>query len=118
MLANVTHDLRLQDYTFTTVAGTFDDRFKIVYENATLGVDTFIPENGIIAYVDSKVLNIESVNQSIENVVVFDISGRRVAEKLKINESATQLSLNGIARQVLLVQITTDKGVVTKKIIF
>lgn len=118
MLTNVTHDLKLQEYTFTTVAGTYDDRFKIVYENSTLGVDTFIPENGIIAYVDSKILNIESVNQTIENVTVFDISGRMVAQQSKINATTTQLSLNGIAKQVLLVQISTDKGVFTKKIIF
>lgn len=118
VLTNVTHDLKLQDYTFTTVAGTFDDRFKIVYDNSTLGVDTFIPENGIIAYVDSKILNIESVNQTIENVAVYDISGRLVAQKSKINATTTELSLNGIAKQVLLVQISTDKGVVTKKIIF
>lgn len=118
MLTNVTHDLKLQDYSFTTVAGTFDNRFKIVYENSTLGVDTFIPENGIIAYVDSKILNIESVNQSIESVTIYDISGRLVAQKSKINATTTELSLNGIAKQVLLVQISTDKGVVTKKIIF
>jgi hypothetical protein len=119
LLTNVTHDLKAQDYTFTSVAGTFDTRFKIVYENVTLGVgDNFIPENGVIAFVDSKVLNVTSVNQTIEKVVVFDISGRKVVEQQKVNDTSTQLSLSGIARQILLVQITTDLGVFTKKVVF
>jgi hypothetical protein len=119
LLTNVTHDLKAQDYTFTSVAGTFDTRFKIVYENVTLGVDdNFIPENGVIAFVDSKVLNVTSVNQTIEKVVVYDISGRKVVEQQKVNATSTQLSLSGIARQMLLVQITTDLGVFTKKVVF
>jgi hypothetical protein len=118
MLTNVIHDLKLQDYTFTSVSGSFDNRFKIVYENATLGVDTFNPQNGVIAFVDAKVLNVTSVNQTIEKVVVFDISGRKVVEQQKVNATNTQLPLSGIARQMLLVQITTDLGVFTKKVVF
>lgn len=119
MLTNVTHNLKLEAYTFTTEAGIFDARFKIVYVNSTLGLDdVLISESQIVAYVNSKVLNIEAVNQTIDSVTVYDISGRMIAQKRNVNALNTELSLNGVASQVLLVQISTDKGTITKKIIF
>ncbi len=55
----------------------------------------------------------------MKEVKIFDIRGRLVAEKTSINATDVQFSNLNTAQQVLLVQITTEEGVVvTKKVIY
>ena len=63
-LLNITHDLSLGGYTFTTEAGTFNDRFTLVPEAETTGVGATLNEKG----------------QMVNDKAVFDLQGRRIAE--------------------------------------
>lgn len=118
VVTNVTHDLKLQDYTFTSEAGVFDARFQLVYENSTLSVNPVLNAADLITYVQDKSLTIETSQQTIQDVTVFDISGRKVLSKTGIAAQSVVFDLSGMSSQVLLVQITTDLGTVTKKVIF
>ena len=56
-------------------------------------------------------------NVIMSSIKVFDIRGRLLQEKNDINASQTTIG-NGLANQVLLVQITSEDGItVTKKVI-
>jgi hypothetical protein len=60
---------------------------------------------------------IKTGNIVMSEVKVFDIRGRLLLEKNDINDSQTTINV-GQANQVLLIQITSQDGlVVTKKVI-
>ena len=54
----------------------------------------------------------------MSHVKVFDVSGKLLFEKKDINASQTEFNI-GLTTEILLVQITSDDGVVvTKKVLF
>lgn len=114
-LLNNTHNLKLGNYTFETNAGTFNDRFEIVYENP-LQTDNF-KDTAVVVYKANDLLNIKATNKNISKVDVYDIRGRLLITKTNLTTSEIALDL-GTVNQVVLVQITTDDGIViTKKYI-
>ena len=118
-LLNVIHNLKQSDYTFTTEAGTFDNRFSVVFTDASLGVnDPTFNANEVVVYKNNENnFVIVTGNQVMENVKVFDLRGRLLCEQKAINANQTTVS-GGMANEVLLLQITMGNGeVVTKKVI-
>jgi hypothetical protein len=117
-LLNVYHDLKIAPYHFTTAAGFFANRFKIVYQSQTLDIPEF-NNNNVVVYKDkSKDIQISTGNYSMAKVKVHDISGRLLIEKNEINSNQLSIeNLKGIADQVLLVTITTTENkIITKKV--
>jgi len=117
-LLNVYHDLKIAPYHFTTAAGFFANRFKIVYQSQTLDIPEF-NNNNVVVYKDkSKDIQISTGNYSMAKVKVHDSSGRLLIEKNEINSNQLSIeNLKNIADQVLLVTITTTENkIITKKV--
>lgn len=116
---NIVHDLKAGNYQFTTEAGTFDNRFRIVFKSTVLGVDNPVPDvNSIVIYKNNENnFVVTSGTALMENIKVFDIRGRLLTGKNNIN--ATQTTVNGgLANEVLLIQVTTiDGAVITRKVV-
>jgi trimeric autotransporter adhesin len=115
----VIREMGTGDYTFTSEAGTFEDRFEVVYATTALGTDTpVLNANTVIVYQNGGTININSGAAVMNSINVFDIRGRKLYTAEKVN--ATEAAINNLtaAQQVLIVEITTDKGTVTKKIVF
>lgn len=113
-LLNIEHDLRNAAYSFVSEAGTFTNRFEIVYES-TLSVENPILDNSVVIYSKNKTIQINSGVSTLNNVKVFDMRGRIVAEKSDVNASSVSIPLEGVANQVLIVQITSTDGQTTSK---
>ena len=117
-LTTTVHDLTASNYTFTSQAGTFNNRFEVVYQSALNTDNPTFNANQVIVYkneVNDFVIN--SGNVVMASVKVFDIRGRLLLERKDINASQTTLTV-GMANEVLLVQITSEDGVVvTKKVV-
>jgi trimeric autotransporter adhesin len=112
-------NLSLNDYTFTTEAGTFEGRFEIHYQSAALGIDNpVIDANNVIVFKQGTAININTGNTLINSVKVFDIRGRQLYSRDNINAAETLISYLNIQQQVLIVEIATEKGKVSKRIIF
>ena len=114
-VTNTYHDLNSGSYSFTSDAGTYTNRFEIVYQTA-LGVEN--PNlNNVIVYNQNNEVNINSGNVVMDSVKIFDIRGRLLVSKSNINASESSLKV-GKTNQVLIVQITSIDGVkITKKVI-
>ena len=111
--------IKTTPYTFTSAAGTFSDRFRIVYMNSALGTDEPVfNANQVVIYkneINDFVIN--SGNVIMSNIKVYDVRGRLLQEYKNVNDSETTINV-GSVNQVLLVQITSEDGVmVTKKVI-
>ena len=116
-LTTTIHDLNTGAYTFASVAGTFNDRFEIIFA-LPLGIDdpTFTANN-VIVYNQNNEFVVNSGNIIMSSIKVFDIRGRLLQERKGINANQTTFN-GGLANEVLLVQITSVDGItVTKKVI-
>lgn len=120
-VTSANHDLKKTSYSFTAVAGTFNDRFEIVYKgNSTLGVeDAVFNENTVLVYNQKGIININAGKKTIAVVKIFDIRGRLIYQKNDINSTITVLDPFVSAHQTLIIQITSDENkVVSKKLMY
>jgi hypothetical protein len=116
--SSVIHNLSDGVYTFTSPAGTFNDRFIIRYSNSILGVDGTDARN-IVVYAQQKNVMINSGNDIIDTVSIFDLTGRLLFTKSGYMNSQINVNGNDWTSQVLIVRMLTfDKTVITRKIIF
>jgi Immunoglobulin domain len=118
----ITRDLTLYDYTFTTEAGTVNDRFEIIYTTAAtpaLGTDTpVLDPNTVVIFKENNTLKINTGDTVMNSVKIFDIRGRVIYSQDKINNNEATVSNLAIQQEVIIVEVTTEKGIVSKKVIF
>jgi hypothetical protein len=117
-LTNTVFNLKSGDYTFTTVAGTFNDRFVLTYVNNADGTDS-TKGNQVLVSTKNKEIKINSATGTIDKVLVYDLLGRVVYEKN--NVSSTEFTILNLetANQNLVVKAILENGAtVTNKIIF
>ncbi|HEX9979608.1 MAG TPA: T9SS sorting signal type C domain-containing protein [Flavobacterium sp.] len=114
-LAGGLHNLNQSGYTFTSDAGTFGDRFEIVYLNSLSGGDHESDANAVVVYKQGDHLVVRSQNITIDDVKVFDIRGRLLTALQDVNASEARIPTQQ-ANEVLIVKITLSDGTsVTKK---
>jgi hypothetical protein len=119
-LTNTIFDLKSGDYKFTTAVGVFNDRFVLRYTNKTLGTEDFsILESQVLVSNANRQIQISSSIDNLAKVVVYDITGKQLYAKTKLDAKELQISNLGISHQVLVVKISLQNGQeITKKIIF
>ncbi|OAB78689.1 T9SS type A sorting domain-containing protein [Cochleicola gelatinilyticus] len=113
--ADIITNLNEQSYAFTATAGTYSNRFSIVFEDRTLGVSSGTSE-AVLIYPNptQDILFIKTPNTQIKTVEVFDIRGRKVQQNSNVID---QLNLSNLKSAVYFVKITTDTETLIKRII-
>jgi len=116
-LTAVEHDLRTGPYSFATDAGTFNNRFEIIYQSQLGTENPVFSANNVIIYNQDNGFVVNSGATTMSSIKVFDIRGRLILERKGINSNHATISA-GLSNEVLLVQITSEDGMtVTKKVI-
>jgi hypothetical protein len=116
-LLSAEHNLQTGAYVFTSAAGTFTNRFEIIYQSQLGTSNPTFTANNVIIYNQNNDLVVNSGNIIMSSIKIFDIRGRLLQDKTNINASQASIS-TGLSNGVLLVQITSEDGVaVTKKVI-
>ncbi|MXN92380.1 T9SS sorting signal type C domain-containing protein [Flavobacterium sp. Sd200] len=106
-------------YVFTSGAGVFNDRFEIVYAANVLGNNnTKFEPDSVIVFKDGNTISIKTATALINDVTIYDTRGRKLYTKEGINSTETVLNGLQIQQQMILVEINTNKGTVSKKVIF
>ncbi|MEP7094600.1 MAG: T9SS sorting signal type C domain-containing protein [Flavobacterium sp.] len=109
-LTNTLNDLRKGSYTFTTASGVFNNRFVLRYKNESLGVgEVEIIKNNIFISNKNNIINIEAA-KTINNVLVFDTSGKLLYHKERINNDQFSTQELGSTKQILLVKVLLENG--------
>ena len=123
ILTNKTVNLKQGNYTFSTAAGTFDDRFVLKYSSKTLGVDSpQDKEDGIIALysnADKTIIIRNNGDATIHSVSLFGMSGQNIAVwDLKNKEQTNiQLPTKELSSGIYILKMKTTTGESGKKII-
>lgn len=117
-LLGIDHNIKESPYAFSSVTGTFDARFELVYTQA-LGIPSSdFTSNSVIVYRNTDWFHVNTKGIIMKDIQVFDISGRLIYNKENIN--ATKTVLDGLTKvnEVLFLKITSeDNATVTVKVI-
>jgi hypothetical protein len=106
---NTYHDLNQGPYAFQSQAGTFTNRFELVYQNAlsTIGVEAS-QEDLLVTRVD-QAIKVQLAQSTIQEVYVYDLNGRLLVSQ-KGNTTQNVMVPLVVAQQTLIVQVKTDEG--------
>ena len=117
---NIFHNLKAAPYTFSSIAGVFDNRFVLHYQDTSLSNDDFIAsENSVYLFEENHHPKIVSSKSNITSVVVYDMLGRVVFSKDEIKANEFVLSDLIANNQALIIKTTLENNVtVAKKFIF
>lgn len=115
-LTSATHDLKSGAYVFASEAGTFDNRFEIIYASPLATENPVFTANNVVIYKEKTGFAIHSGKVTMDSVEVYDLRGRMITEVKDINAFETVIPVTA-ANQVLVFKIYTDNGVVSKKVL-
>ncbi|WP_309614561.1 GEVED domain-containing protein [Flavobacterium sp.] len=112
-LLAIDHDIKAAPYSFTTVAGTFDNRFDLVFVSNALGTNN-PNEINTFASIYNNVIRIES-NEFIKEISLYDIAGKLI-NNYSLTEIKKQFSdAFNYPNGVYIAKITLDNGIVVAK---
>lgn len=119
-LNNKIADITNEGYAFTTMVGIFNDRFVLRYTDKTLISDEFLKDNeSVLVSSKNKQLQINSTKESIDEVTIYNLAGRKIYQKSKINATDLLMLNLFVGHQVLLLKILLQNGkTVIKKIMY
>ncbi|MGL2999901.1 T9SS sorting signal type C domain-containing protein [Flavobacterium sp. RSSB_23] len=117
---NTLHELSKGKYTFTAINGVENDRFVLKYTGKTLGTDdNEVAVKSLIVSVKNKKITLTSSAEAITQVQIFDLLGRKVYDKSKINAQEWSISNLSSSEQTLIVKTTLANGAISNnKIIY
>jgi hypothetical protein len=122
-LANTIFDLKGGKYTFTTTAGTFDDRFVLRYKDKTLSTEEPEVDDGIIVLYSNnyKTLIIRNniKDATVNSVTLYNLIGQKIAywDVKGREQSSIQIPIKNLPAEIYIVKVKTTKGESSKKII-
>ncbi len=117
-VANQTINLKATDYTFTSEAGQFTNRFEVIYTIQALEANDFIiTPNDIVVYQKDGSITIDAGMLELKDIMIYDIRGSIVYVKNNVEGNTVTISDIQLQKQLLLISINTNKGKVIKRII-
>ncbi|SMC61522.1 T9SS type A sorting domain-containing protein [Moheibacter sediminis] len=113
---NLIHNLMESSYTFESPSGEFTERFEIVYqEESTMAAEDIM--NGYVQiYTNNKDIIVESKNEKIVSVELYDLNGRKINSNQNLNTNFHEIKSNSNGIWVVKVQ-TQNSEMIVKKII-
>lgn len=115
----IVRNLNEGGYTFATEAGTFDTRFDVLYNTEALGTDNpVLDANTVAVFKQGTTIQINTGNVLMNGVTIYDIRGRKVYGMDNVNNTQAAITNLTAEQQVLIVEVNTVKGKVSKRIVF
>ncbi len=117
---NTYYDLKTQSCTFNmAAAGTVNNRFELHFTNGALSNNEFNSvENNIEIIKKDKHIAVKSSLETISKVEIYDIIGKLIYSKNKIDTNEFHSADINVAPQVLIVKATLENNqVVTRKVL-
>jgi len=115
----IIHNIKESAYSFASNAGTFSNRFQIVYQALPLGIENQgLDADKIVVFKQNQTLTVNSGAIVMKNIKIFDVRGQQLYENDNINATTSAIKLN-VSNQVLIVQITSeDNKTISKKVVY
>ncbi|WNM19081.1 fibronectin type III domain-containing protein [Flavobacterium capsici] len=118
ILLNITHDIKTSPYQFTSQSGIINDRFKIVYQQNSLGINDLSINNNIKVITNDEVA-VSSSNLQMDSIIVFNVLGQKINTYNNINNN--YFTLNNLRKNntTLLLKIKLNTGeIIIRKVLY
>ncbi|WP_282043568.1 GEVED domain-containing protein [Winogradskyella flava] len=116
---NIVHDLKSNPYSFAADSGTFNERFVLKFNNATLGIDDEEALSNLDIIKANENINVNSSYSNIMSFELFDIKGRLIHKNLNIKNDYYTYKTQNISSGVYIVKVLLENGSIkVKKLIF
>lgn len=115
ILSDLYIDLRTQHYDINLEAGTYSDRFEIVFSNAALSIDDeTLKSNFKVVHIGSsstlKLLNPDYLK--VKTIAIYDITGKSVTHIVNPElNSEYEVNSQSLSTGTYIVNVTFDDGV-------
>ncbi|MGB2684316.1 MAG: T9SS type A sorting domain-containing protein [Olleya sp.] len=117
-LINTYQDLNAGDYSFTTEAGEFNNRFEIVFNQPSLSVnETLITSENLIIYEDQDdtvTFSLNNKDLTIKSIKIYDMLGR-LLYNLKGENNTETYNLTNLNPTAYIAQIELSNGTILSK---
>lgn len=116
---NTVHNLTGSAYSFKTLAGTFDQRFVIVYKDQEITAPEVLAGNSLEVSTNTAI-NLLAEGQLIKSVAIFDVTGKKLYESNGvIDQDMFTVSTLAKQNQLLVVKVKlSDDTTQAKKILY
>ncbi|MGQ7946090.1 beta strand repeat-containing protein [Flavobacterium sp. WC2509] len=119
---NKIQNLKIGSYSFTTAIGTFTDRFVLRYTDISKTLrtdDAQTKGKGVIVSVKNGQIKINSFDQTLSSLKVYDLNGSLLYEKNKVNKNEFVIDDLVSSDQFMIVMAQLEDGKwVSEEIIF
>ena len=116
-LTGAVQDLRADSYSFTSEMGTFNNRFTLHFGRVLGTEDVLLDRIALLPNPTTGELNIISPEVSLQKVEIHDLMGRLVSTVEGNNATSLKLDLSSLQNSIYFVTLTTDQGILTKRVI-
>ena len=114
-----TQNLKLAAYSFDSQVGNFSTRFEIIYQKQLGITESTADTNAVTLYTQNETMHIDSGNLIMDQIKIYDISGKLLFNKDNVNSTTQNLSIQGIKKQTLIITVKTiDNKIISKKLIY
>ena len=95
-----------------------DPSDTITFQSSHSGIDDYTLDNSVVVYPNPTrgTVQVQNTQSDIHQVVLYDAYGKLLST-VEVNGSNATLDLSGYADGLYFVRVTTDKGVVTKRVV-
>ena len=115
---NIIHNLKLNPYTFSANAGTFNERFILRFTAERLSIKNQDLLSNVMIQSINKTIIAKSNLGAIQNFELLDITGRTIYKDLKINQTNYKYHSAHLSEGTYIVKVQLANGsAVSKKII-
>ncbi len=108
-------DLTTQDYSFSAIQGTDENRFEIVYKNKEVLASDNLKKSDFIVYRDGNSFVVKS-NSKLGRVELYDASGKLIQSKHS-SEKEMRMDVSILSSGVYIISAENSGNMRTKKII-
>ena len=120
-LLNISHNLKDGDYNFTSEVGEFNDRFEIVFNNASLSNDELLAAKKTLSIFEHRngdvQFKLNSNSLQIKNIQIIDLQGRTIYNfNVAKNDSTHQLSALSQTPYIAKVTLNNNQAITKKAV--
>lgn len=111
------HDLKTGPYHFTTEQGNYNSRFQLKFTNKTLDMPEHIKSDDIVVYQLQNKLVVKTNQEPMQKIQIFNMLGQLLFEDSTGTDTVLLENFKPDS-QFLILKITTENKLITKKILF
>ena len=97
---------------------TSDPSATVSFTTETVGIDDYTLDNSVVVYPNPTrgTVQVENTQSDIQQVMMYDAYGKMLST-VEVSGSSATIDLSGYADGLYFMRVTTDKGVVTKRVV-